>query len=865
MTMQARRIASSTSRHKVFIKRLLASILIVGSGCVIQLRLYPQENNTAATLLPNGWRISPAGVEIELPGDLPVRMTPSADRKNLFVVTSGYHHHSINVVDLRNRQVTQSLIAGQLSSGLALAGGGRELFVTSGLSSAETMSRLLKRVSPSSENETTWNGDILRFGFSGDRLRRESPFILPIEVGGERYMSGLVRSRGGFLYVANPDTNAIYKVSPNLKSVEASGRTGYAPMYLSLSPDEKELAVSNWGDQSVSLFDPETLKERDRIHVGAHPNDLVYARDGRLFVSNAGSNSVSVMRPGKVIETIRTTFSPGDPVGSTPDALAISPNGRWLFVANADNNDLAMVDISRPGASEILGFIPTGWFPSALAISGDNKEIYVGIGKGLAGPKANVPAKLPFPVKLLSEAAPFDFVGSQLSGYVEVIDMPTPERLAELTNQVRSNFPDPSQNIDKKQAELARTGIFPKIKHVVYIIRENRTYDQVLGDIGKGNSDPSLTLFGENVTPNAHELARKGALLDNIYVNGEVSQNGHQWSNAAYATEFTDRSWVHRYSGRRYLADKDDNGSKLEASPAGYLWDNCARHGLSYLSYGELAYVKSAPGERPVFAGASGLDGHYSKTWDQRVQELTRFYWSRPKDPKDRGPWYMKQDLSRFRDTAFAGFFIDDLHTAEKTGTWPAFMVMSLGEDHTVGLSPGNFAPRAAVGSNDQAVGQIIDAISHSVFWRDTAIFIIEDDAQDGPDHVDGRRTVGLVISPYTKKRFIDHTFYTTASMVRTMELILGLPPMTQFDSLATPMYNAFANEPDLTAYDNLPARIDLLARNPLTGPGATASLRLDFSGYDRADPDVLNQILWSALKPGIPFAAPVRSALPLR
>jgi hypothetical protein len=293
---------------------------------------------------------------------------------------------------------------------------------------------------------------------------------------------------------------------------------------------------------------------------------------------------------------------------------------------------------------------------------------------------------------------------------------------------------------------------------------------------------------------------------------------------------FTEKAWPSSYS-RRGEPEADE---RLKASPAGYLWDSCRRHGVSYVSYGEFTHFKSDPGHAPEYFGVTGLQGHFSKAW---------------------------LNVIKGRDTDKAKVFIDDLHKAEQTGHWWQFMVMSLPEDHTHGLSAGSFTPRATVGSNDLALGRMVDAVTHSRFWPETAIFVIEDDAQNGPDHVDAHRTVGLVISPYTKHGLVDSTHYTTASMVRTMELILGLPTMTQYDRAATPMYRCFQPQAKLWAYDVVTPKTDLEAKNPDTGPGALASAKLDFSDVDRADPDALNKILWDALRPGQPMPAPVHSA----
>ena len=347
-----------------------------------------------------------------------------------------------------------------------------------------------------------------------------------------------------------------------------------------------------------------------------------------------------------------------------------------------------------------------------------------------------------------------------------------------------------------------------------------------------GNGEPKLTLFGEKVTPNAHALTRKFVTLDNLYCDGEVSEDGHQWTNAAYATDFNQKAWTNSYSKR----GEPEADERLMDSPAGYLWDNCARHGKTFRSYGEMASFVSTPESEPKVKATGSLTGHASMEWLAA---------------KNKGA----------RDPEKAEIFIKELKEAEKTGQWPNFMVMALGEDHTQGLTPGAFTPFARVGSNDQALGMIVEAVSRSKFWNETAIFVIEDDAQNGPDHVDAHRTVGLVLSPWVKRGVVDSTMYTTSSMVRTMELILGLPPMTQFDAAATPMYFSFTTDAKSEPIPNVAPKVDLLSHNPAAGPGARASLKLDFSDIDRADPDELNRILWEAIRPGQPMPAPVRSA----
>jgi YVTN family beta-propeller protein len=828
---------------------IITAVLLVVTTAVVaggyqQLKslLRPGKNaDDAAITLPVGWRITPAGRHLQLPGDMAMKIIVGPDGKHAFVNTAGWHDHSVNAIDLAGERIVSTVNIAKDWTGMALNPKNNELFVSGGGAVTQQFAALAQQRGVSAEMLDALKLPVLRLGFSSGKL--ETKPSLPIDglTDQERFVSGVTYGPGaagenGALYVVNTQNDMVYRLSGTDFKTQVSVKVGYRPYAAALASGGKTLAVSNWGDESVSLLDSATLKEAARLKVGSHPNDLAYSKDGRLFVANAGSNSVSVIRDGKVIETIRTSFEPKALVGSTPVSLAITNDGGRLYVANADNNDIAVINIGNPRGSEVLGFIPTGWYPTAVAVSPDGKKLFVGTGKGGMRLRGNFPAATEYKIGSPDPKRPYDYVGSQLEGTFSIIDIPDRAQLTAYTAQVKSNFPNPTVQIDEAHADRITKEVFPKIKHVLYIIRENRTFDQVLGDLGKGNGDPNLTLFGENVTPNAHKLARETVILDNLYCNGEVSQDGHQWSNAAYVTDYTQKAWVNSYS-RRGQPDADE---RLTASPAGYLWDNCRKHGKTYRSYGEFASFRSSPDTEPVFAGASGLRENASIEWLK-----------------------LKMGPGRQRDTKLAEVFIKELKEAEAKGEWWNFMVMSLGEDHTDGLTPGRFTPIACVASNDLALGMIIEAVSRSKFWPETAIFIIEDDAQNGPDHVDTRRTVGLVYSPYVKRGgAVDSTMYTTVSYVRTMGLILGLPPMTQYDQLATPLYHVFTTSPTLTPYTLEQARVDLLAKNPATGEGAQRSARMDWSDYDLIDFDELNDILWKALKGNQPMPAPVRSAL---
>ena len=792
--------------------------------------------NAAGTILPNGWHLTPAGTPIALPGDLPLKMVFSPDGRYLVVNTGGWHDHSVNLIDPATNKLVQSMDVDKNWAGLCFDPSGQTLYVSAGEGvTAEDLKQTMKS-GASTRRVAAFQETVMRLGYVGGKLTQKSALPIPAMDVKERFVAGLASGRDGSLFLLEIEGDTVYKFQGDPAVLDKSVKVGYHPYDCILSSDGKTLAVSNWGGKSVSLLDAATLKETVRVPVGSHPNEMVWSKDGRLFTANSGSNSISVIRGGKVTETIKTSLSPTDLVGSTPDALVLSPDGKRLYVANADNNDVAVIDTSYPKESRVLGFLPTAWYPCALAIAPDGRTLYVGTGKGLRS-RANTPIQSSADKTRRVGGMKFDYIGGILSGAVFAIRLPDARGLAAYTQQVYANTPPTYTPAPQNWPSQERSGLksgrsaLTQIKHVLYIIRENRTYDQVFGDIKAGNGDPALTLFGANVTPNGHALAARSVLLDNLYCNGEVSEDGHQWCDAAYATDFVEKAWPGQYSGR----GEPEADERLSASPAGYLWDNCARHGLTYHTYGEFSSFKSSPNSPPVFTGPKALDGHASPAWNAISFDR--------------------------HDTERAALFLADLAAAEKVGVWPRFTVMSLGENHTQGLSPGKYTPVAHVAANDQALGQIVEGVTHSRFWKDTAIFVIEDDAQNGPDHVDAHRTVGMVLSPYVKRGIVDSTQYTTASFVRTMELILGLPPMTQYDQKATPLLACFAAKPDLSAYACLAPRVDLEARNPATGPGAVASRKLDLSAPDRADPDALNAILWNALKPGVPLPAPVRSA----
>jgi YVTN family beta-propeller protein len=789
-------------------------------------------------LLPNGWLLTPAGRHIVLT-DLPLNIVPLSDNRRVLVATSGYNKHELSLIDLAQNRIVSRQSIPESWFGLAIN---------------------------RSEDRLWWSGGgrgrLYSYRIEGDALRPQdfepTPALrstVPRASGTESlhsFRSGLfLDDQTQTLYTLDIDAGTIAAIDLNTGKIAKSAACGGRPYDVVLSRNRALLFVSDWSKRAVLAVRLEDLRVIERIAVGEHPNQLaLHPKDDRLFVACASTNTVSVIdtKRGVVTETISTALFPKSPEGSTPDALAVAPDGKTLYVANADNNCVAVIDISTPNESQVKGFIPTGWYPTSNSITRDGKNILVGVGKGLQT-KAN-----PLTRKTTSRTEggrpngaprrPYPYIGTTLSGALSVIPVPDEKTLASYTAQVYSNCPYSDvllsrSPIQQKTVIPSRVGDPCPIKHVIYIIKENRTYDQVFGDVKEGNGDPDLVMFGEKVSPNHHKLAREFVLLDNLYCNGQVSRDGHPWSTMAYNTDYVARDWQLTYSQRKGV-DDDDEGS-LSKAPSGYLWDSCARNGLTYRSYGEYGRRVSQPdGNLRMDAAVPGLVGHMCPEYA-----------------------IAKTKGEKQRDTDNVAIFLKEFREYERTGTLPQFIVMSLGEDHTTGTRTGTFTPSACVASNDLALGQLVEAVSKSKLWPETAIFVIEDDAQNGPDHVDAHRTVGLVISPYTRRKVVDSTQYSTVSLIRTIELILGLPPLSQYDAAARPMYASFTDTPNLTPYEHAPAQIDVNQVNGPSAYGALRSSKMDFSEYDRVDDFELNEILWRSIK-GVnaPLPAPVRQAI---
>jgi hypothetical protein len=591
-----------------------------------------------------------------------------------------------------------------------------------------------------------------------------------------------------------------------------------------LSPDASKLYISLWGADKIAVYDVRKGQLTDSITVGDNPNDLCLSHDGQwLFVSNANDNTVSVisLKQATAVETLNTAVYPTALSGSTSNSVALSKDDKTLYVADADNNCLAVFDVSHPGFSRSLGFIPTGWYPSVVRVI--DSKLYVADAKGLSSlPNPQGPNPTGYKQTVLlhggdpNRPQQVQYIGGGLlMGALSVIPVPTEKELSVYSQAVYHNTPYTKEKEMIAEGEAGnpvpvRTGESSPIKYVFYILQENRTYDQVLSDMPGGNGDTSLLLFGRPITPNHHSLADHFVLLDNFYVDGEVSADGHNWSMGAYATDYMEKNWPTSYGRRGKGAVGPTRLNKL------YIWDQAERAHVSFRTYGEFVGADNTS-EIPV------LKGHFTPEYP--VHDL--------KDP----------DTMRYR------IWEKDFDSLLAAGSLPRLTTMRMLSDHTEGTAAGRPTPFAHVADNDLAVGKLVEHISQSPIWKDCVIFIVEDDAQNGPDHIDAHRTTAYLAGGYVKRHYVDHTMYSTSSLVRTIELILGLAPMTQYDAAATPMWRCFSTTPDLTAFASLPSNVDLTEVNPGGTHLAAMARGLDLSRVDRAPDDLMNAMVWKAVK----------------
>ncbi|MFT7035579.1 MAG: YVTN family beta-propeller protein [Cyclobacteriaceae bacterium] len=666
------------------------------------------------------------------------------------------------------------------------------------------------------------------------------------------------------IYVALSRNNSLGIVNTKTMDLEEQIPVGIAPFTIIIKGSKAY--VTNWGGRvpgagdktgltsgsdavidpktgvgssgSVSVVDLESRKVMSEIEVGLLPCNMVLSPDGSiLYVANANSDMISVIdtNQDEVLRTIDTKPIAELPFGSAPNALVMDSSGKTLYVANGANNLLAVIDLAT---DEVTGLIPTGWYPGAVLLNKASTGLIVANVKGIGGRWA--------------ERSKGGYNSHDHMGSVSFIPVPGKEQLNKYSLQAAANMRLPkiieAMNIPAVEEKIVplptKPGEKSVFKHVLYIIKENRTYDQVFGDLPQGNGDTTLVHFGREVTPNHHALAEEFVLLDNTYCNGVLSADGHLWAMEGFVTDYLEKS----FGGfvRSYPYDGDD---ALAYAKSGFIWDKVLDAGLSFRDYGEFVQAEIEPDDA---TWTQLYDQYKAGTNEIKIKATTELHTLRPY----LCPTYVGFP-GKVQDVYRAGEFIKELKEFEKNDNLPNFMVMLLPNDHTVGTRAGYPTPRAAVADNDLALGQIVEAVSKSKFWKETAIFIIQDDPQAGLDHVDGRRTVAMCVSPYTKRGEVISTHYNQNSYLRTMELILGLSPMSQFDLLAEPLVDCFTDKPDFTPYTALPNQIPLDEMNPDLASienkkqlfFAQESMKMPLDDIDKADEGIFNRIVWHSVR----------------
>jgi len=794
------------------------AIAVIGSALYVRAQSAPAAStqmpgalSDGTTLLPNGWRLAPAGRHVKV-GTLPLNIVTSPDGKYAVITNNGVNRPTLSVVDIATWTVKSTATVDAAWLGLVFSPDGTKLY-----------------------SSGAGQNNVQEFAFADGAITRARTFALPT-VAAESFAGGLAISRDGrTLYATRLFAMTLSSIDLTTGVVTRTVPLQAEPYTALVSADGRFVFVSLWGGSVVEVYAADSLMLVTEMYTAEHPNAMALSPDGkRLFVACGNSASVWVFDTfsNLAIEQISTSLYPEQPPTSTPNSVAVSPDGRTLLVANADTNSVASVDVSNPARAFVDGFIPTGWYPTGAAFTRDGRQIMMLSGKGFAGAANPLTGGME----------------TRLLGMASILPVPDRTTLNDFTRKVYSLTPytDATRvrpaGVPVGSPVPQTVGGSSPIKHVFYVIRENRTYDQVLGDLTEGNGDQRLALFGREVTPNAHALAQAFVVFDNFYVDADVSYNGHAYSTAAYATDFIEKLWQANLMSRgvQYLGEgggfmRNPFGN-ITAPMMGYLWDYARRAGLTVRSYGEfVAHTRAADGAISAVESVPGLQGAVAPAYAGWDLDVT--------DGKRLDAW-----LLEFRQF-------------EANGNLPQLSIIRLPNDHTAGTRAGAPTPRAMMADNDLALGRLVETISNSAYWRDSAIFVVEDDAQSGPDHVDSHRSILLMASPFARRSAADHTFYTTSGVLRTIELVLGLPPMSQYDAAATPMYNAFVGAPNLAPFRHVDPRVPLDERNSPTAYGSIQSMMMDFSQEDRAPEALLNEILWRSIRgANAPMPPPRRS-----
>lgn len=754
--------------------------------------------------LPTGAMLDPAA-KTSPAGNFPLAMAVAGDR--VAILLNGWRQQGVQILD-RDGVVLQTLEQPAAFVGLAFAPDGNSLWASGGFE------------------------DVLyRYRWSDGRAELDRTIVLdPTAKKGARYPAGMAFSHDGkSVYVAENLSDTIAVVDTATNAVIQRLQVDRYPYGVAVTRSG-DVYVSSWGDNTVTRFTSTNgwLRRDRRIVVGRHPSAMLLDESrSRLYVTCASIDRIAIVstKTGAVIGHLDDS-PPAIREGSTPNALALSKDGR-LFVAEADNNAVAVFDVA---SKRLLGRIPTEWYPSALAVAGDDLLVLNAKGSG-TGPNPSRPQ----PGQTLPKTSTAYALGQINGSFMRTAATIGPAALRALTARVAVA----NGWTTKKKPALAG-----RFKHVIYIIKENRTYDQVFGDLPGADGDPSLTFFPREVSPNHHALAERFGIFDRFVVNAEVSAQGHNWSTAAYTTDYTEKATPSSYSdrGRQYdyqgtnrdvIVDEDDD---VAAPSAGYLWNLALRKKITFRDYGEFVNTADDFGivdSAAQFPARAALHGHVNLAY----------------------PTFNMDVFDQRRADVWLADFVRDVDRGEMA----ALQILWLPRDHTAGGKAGASTPRACMADNDLALGRIIEAVSHSAFWKDTVVLVLEDDAQSGPDHVDSHRSVLLVISPYSTGGAI-HRFTNTTDVLATIEEILGLDSLSQFDHYGRPLRDVFGETADLRPYDALRPAIDLNEKNPPETEAAKRSALLDLSRPDAADDARFNEILWRMMKGDQPMPPPMRA-----
>ncbi|MBI4518549.1 MAG: hypothetical protein HY699_22350 [Deltaproteobacteria bacterium] len=896
---------------EVTVDELVRAVNLALSSCPMSVDLYRSPVDTAPAgpssashgVLPNGRVVEPAGTQVPV-NTFPLNLALTPDQAHLIVTNDGYGNEDfgrdVQVVDTASLAVTRTAAPHYL--GLALSRDGQRAFVSNGKDNIVQSMELV-----------------------GGQL--SAPEVLATLPEGT-YPTGLTVSPDGrYLYVIALLSNSFWTVDLETREVFAGPYVGNFPYAVVASADGQRAFVSSWGLNNgnptgvipapLPPFDPNAISMSSIVAVnvgdptlpvfekyipvarsmkidnrsvfgGSHPSAMALSPDGALLYVTATNVDLLVVIDTATLATVAEVqlnqFDSGRGTlalqGLHPNALAVSADGQRIYIADAGINAVQVIAADPPARTfQPAGFIPTGWYPSALALSGDGSRLYVANGKGL-GVGANGADLVNISTQTLSQTE--YYIGRIIHGGVSVIDNVNTYDLTAGTAAVRSHngfdavslswtdtTPGPGE-IQRRQPVPVDFGSGPSslIKHVVFILKENRTYDQVFGDLPEGNGDSRLTLFGERVTPNHHALARQYAFGDNFYNDGEVSIPGHEWIDQGNCTDWSEKTWPFNYNNGGISETVAQTGQE-GFTKAGYIFELLDREQVPFRVYGEafallsrLAAGINGGGVPSIFGklvqASGGITNLVAHTGDILagdlvalrdagidVDILTRDVW--PNLRLD----YPSNILADRTDVERAHIIEEELARYEAQGALPAFLFIWLPNDHTFGAAPNSPTPESAVADNDRALGLVVDALSHSSFWKDMAIFVSEDDAQDGQDHVSAHRTLSLVISPYVRRGYVSHVHHSNVGMLKTMELMLGIGPLSQYDRHATDMRDYFTSVPDLTPYSALAANVrpelnppPAQAANAYLREAATASVQLDLDNYDEAGPE-LSRVLW--------------------